>query len=155
MQRAKRLAGFLFATTLVALTAAAPASAREPPRTELELIDRVRTAIAERDLASLSELINWDGAATIKRRIVNFQVRHGLGRPVRSIVLEPFPQGGLREIEAGGRLKANMPVSHRLRIVFDEPGENGVRPASIFLVGKMGDGFMIALVVRAKRSDDD
>ena len=128
LQGRRGLAGLLFllATSITALIAVTPASAREPPKTEQELVDRVRAAIAERDLDSLSELINWEGAATIKRRIVNFQIRYGLGRPVRSIALEPFPEGGLREIEARGTLKANMPVSHRLRVVFDEPGENGI-----------------------------
>jgi hypothetical protein len=151
----RRLAGLLLATSITALIAVSPASAREPPKTEQELVDRVRAAIAERDLDSMSELINWEGAATIKRRIVNFQVRYGLGRPVRSIALEPFPEGGLREIEARGTLKANMPVSHRLRVVFDESGENGIAPASIFLIGKIGDEFRIALVVQVKRPHDD
>jgi hypothetical protein len=125
------------------------------PRTEEELVQRVRTALIERDLGSFEQLINWDGATAIKRRIVSFEVRHGFGRPIRSIALEPFPPDGLRELEAEGKLKANMPVSHQLRVVFDEPdGDQGHPPTEVFLIGKAGNAFRIALVVRARRAGD-
>lgn len=153
--KAERFVATILAASLAALVTATSVSAGEPPRTEQELIDRVRTAITARDLDAISELINWDGAATMKRRIVNFQVRYSLGRPIRSVVLEPFPEGGLREIEARGTLKANMPVTHRLRIVFDDAGDDGVQPASVFLIGKTDDGFRIALIVQAKPRDSD
>lgn len=154
-RKAGRFVATILAASLAALVTATSVSAREPPRTEQELIERVRTAITARDLDAISELINWDGAATMKRRIVNFQVRYSLGRPIRSVVLEPFPEGGLREIEARGTLKANMPVTHRLRIVFDDAGDDGVEPASVFLIGKTDDGFRIALIVQAKPRDSD
>ena len=153
--KAERFVATILAASLAALVTATSVSAGAPPRTEQELIERVRTAITARDLDAISELINWDGAATMKRRIVNFQVRYSLGRPIRSVVLEPFPEGGLREIEAQGTLKANMPVTHRLRIVFDDAGDDSVQPASVFLIGKTDDGFRIALIVQAKPRDSD
>jgi hypothetical protein len=66
-----------------------------------------------------------------------------------------FPPDGLREVEADGKLKANMPVSHQLRVVFDEPdGEHVQAPTEVFPIGKSADAFRIALVVRARRADD-
>jgi hypothetical protein len=121
------------------------------PKTEEQLVAIVRTAIAERDMATFEELINWEGASAIKRRIVGFEVRRGLGRPIRSISLEPFPNDGLRKMEAGGALKANMPVSYQLRVIYDEPPMEGfgIPPTTVFLIGREGDAFRIALVVRA------
>jgi hypothetical protein len=137
---------------------AAGAEAADLPRTEEELVRQVRAALVGRDIAAFEELINWEGARGVKRRIVAFQVRHGFGRPIRSVALEPFPADGLRDVEARGTLKANMPVSHRLRVVFDEPpaAEGAGPPTDLFLVGKAADGaFRIALVVRDERAADD
>jgi hypothetical protein len=123
------------------------------PRTEDELVAMVRTAIDQRDLATFERLINWQGASPIKRRVVGFEVRHSLGRKVRSIALEPFPEDGLREAEARGTLAMNMPVTERLRVVYDEPPlENGALPTAIFLVGKQDDAYRIALMVRRQRN---
>jgi hypothetical protein len=139
------------------LVLAGPAAGAGPlPKTEEELVTAVRTAIAEHDMAAFDRLINWAGASAIKRRIVGFEVRRGLGRPIRSISVEPFPEDGLREIEARGMLKANMPVSHQLRVVYDEPPMDGfgIPPTAVFLLGREGDVFRIAIVVRADRDND-
>ena len=142
---------------LAAALAAAGVGAADLPRTEEELVRQVRVALVGRDMAAFEELINWEGARGVKRRIVAFQVRHGFGRPIRPVALEPFPADGLRDVEARGTLKANMPVSHRLRVVFDEPAAEGTGPPTdLFLVGKAADGaFRIALVVRDERAADD
>lgn len=141
------------------ISAAAPAAAAENPlpRNEDELVMAVRTAIAERDFGTMDRLINWEGATPVKRRIVSFQIRHGLGRPVRSISLDPFPENGLRALEAYGTVKANMPVTHELRVVYDEPAMEGfnIPPTAVFLVGREGEAFRIALVVRAEQDNDD
>ena len=149
--KAKISASILLALCLPALAATSSAFGRELPKTEQELIDQVRTAITKGDMETISDLINWQGAGEMKRRITNFQIRHSLSRPVRSITLEPFPEDGLREVEARGTLKANMPVTYRLRVVFDEAAdENGATPASVFLIGKMNDAYRIALIIATK-----
>jgi hypothetical protein len=135
------------ALALMAVAAASASIAGEPVRTEQELVDRVRAAIGGRDLGAISELVNWEGAAPIRRRIVTFQINQALGRPIRSVGLEPLPGDAFRDIEAEGRLKANMPVSHRLRVVFDEPG--APPPASLFLIGRVDGAYRIALVVKS------
>jgi predicted exporter len=146
---------------LAVALAAAGAEAADLPRTEEELVRQVRAALVAGDMAAFEELINWEGARGVKRRIVAFQVRHGFGRTIRSVALEPFPADALRDVEARGTLKANMPVTHRLRVVFDEPpaagaAEAGAPPTDLFLVGKAADGaFRIALVVRDERAADD
>jgi hypothetical protein len=143
-------AALRLAATFLFVLAGAAVAADQLPRTEEELVAVVRTAIAERDMATFEKLINWEGASPIKRRIVGFEVRRGLGRPIRTIGLEPFPENGLRGIEARA-LKANMAVSHQLRVVYDEPPMEGfgIRPTAVFLIGRDGDAFRIALVVRA------
>jgi hypothetical protein len=138
---------------VVLLFAWSAASADPLPRSEDDLVATVKTAITKRDLATFERLINWEGASPMKRRIVSFEVRRGLGRPIRSIRLEPFPENGLRETEAGGMLKANMPVSHQLRVIYDEPPMEGfgLPPTAVFLVGREGDAFRIALVISAEK----
>jgi hypothetical protein len=153
--KAKRAASAGLAISLTVLVATSSAFGRELPKTEQELIDQVRTAIAKGDMDTFSDLVNWQGAGEMKRRVTNFQIRHSLGRNIRSIKLEPFPEDGLREIEARGTLKANMPVIYRLRVEYDEAAvENGASPASVFLVGKMDDAYRIALIIATKRRDD-
>jgi hypothetical protein len=149
-------AGLCVALTFYLIVAGAAVAASPLPKTAEQLVAIVRTAIAERDMATFDALINWEGASAIKRRIVGFEVRRGLGRPVRSIILEPFPHDGLRKMEAGGALKANMPVSHQLRVVYDElPMEGfGIPPTAVFLIGREGEAFRIALVVRAEKDND-
>lgn len=126
-------------------------AAVEPlPTTDAELVSTVRSAIVERDMETFDQLINWDGASKMARRVVTFSVRHGLGRPIRSIELEPFPADGLAKIEAQGKKHANMPVTNQLRVVFDEPPIEGLTtsPTMVFLIGKLDDAYRIALVVR-------
>jgi hypothetical protein len=151
MASISKLAGWLALAVGLAVGAGpSPTRALEPVKTEDALIERVRSAMAGRDLEAISELINWQGAPPIRRRIVTFQINYGLGRPIKSILLEPLPEDALRAVEARGTLKANMPVTHRLRVVFDEAGEGGAPPSSVFLIGKLDGAFRIALVVRAK-----
>ena len=126
------------------------------PSSEAELVDTVRTALVQRDQETFDALINWNGAGTIKQRVVRFQVQHGFGRPIRSIALEPLSKDALVKLEARGTLKANMPVSHRLRVEFDEPPRlDGNPPVDVFLIGKDGGVFKIALVVRIETAEDD
>lgn len=126
-------------------------AAVEPlPTSDDELVATVRAAIVERDMETFDQLINWDGASKMARRVVTFSVRHGLGRPIRSIELQPFPADGLAKIEAQGKKHANMPVTNQLRVVFDEPPIEGLTtsPTMVFLIGKLDDAYRIALMVR-------
>ena len=149
-----RLAGLVLGA--VVLATAAPAGEGDLPRTEADLVETVRAALLDRDEAALDALINWDGAGEIKQRIVRFQVRSTFGRPIRSIELLPFPQDGLDRLGAGGTLAANMPVSNRLRVEFDEPPRpDGGAPVYVFLIGQQDEAYRIALVNRARPADDD
>ena len=146
----------LAALVVLPLLGAGAVAAAKGPSSEAELVDTVRTALLERDQETFDALINWSGAGTIKQRVVRFQVRHGFGRPIRSIGLEPLPKDALAKLEARGTLKANMPVSHRLRVEFDEPPRpDGNPPVDVFLIGKDGGIFKIALVVRTETAVDD
>jgi hypothetical protein len=127
-----------------------------PPATEDQLVTELKAALLERDLAALEELVNWEGASKMRRRAVTYQLRSGLGRPIRSIAVEPFPADGFREIEERGTLRPNMPVSQQVRVVFDEPDNPyGRPPTAVFLVGKEGEAYRIALVVPTRRPGED
>ena len=149
-----RLTGMVLGAAVLAT--ATSAGEGDLPRTEAELVETVRTALLDRDEETFDALINWDGAGEIKQRIVRFQVRSTFGRPIRSIELQPFPDDGLESLGAGGTLAVNMPVSHRLRVEFDEPPRaGGGAPADVFLIGRQDEAYRIALVNRARVDDDD
>lgn len=133
------------------------AAAQDLPRTDEELIDRIRTAIDAKDYGPFEDLVYWEGAGKIKRNIVAFEIRRGLGRKISSITFEEFPEDGMAKIEAMERLRVNMPVTNRVRVTFDEPpiNDQGKRPTSVFLVGKRDGAYRIALVVRNFDDDDD
>ena len=133
------------------------AAAAELPKTGEELLATLRGAIESRDYESIEALVNWEGAGTIKRRVVAFQIRHGLGRPIREIVLEPIPEQGLDAALATVGLKPNMALSERVRVVYDEPpvDASGKRPASVFMVGRQDGFYRIGLVIQPVVEDDD
>jgi hypothetical protein len=141
---------------LLALAGGASTASGVQPTTEDQLVAEVKAALLAHDLPAFEELINWDGASKMKRRAVSYQLRYGFGRPIRSITLEPFPADGFAEIERRGTLKPNMAVSQQLRVVFDEPDNAfGRPPTALFLIGRQGEAYRIALVVPAKRPEGD
>lgn len=140
----------------LALAGGAGAAPPALPATSEQLASVVRTALESRDLAAFDELVNWDGAGKMKRRVVSYQLRYGFGRPIRSITVEPFPAEAVRKMEAQGRFRANMPVSEQVRVVFDEPDNvYGRPPTAVFLVGRKDEAYRIALVVPAVKPGGD
>ncbi|MGI9499877.1 MAG: hypothetical protein ACR2P3_07560 [Geminicoccaceae bacterium] len=132
-------------------------AAKELPRTDEELVDTIRSAIVARDYEPFEKLVNWDGAGKIKRRIVRFEIRRGFGRKIDRIAIEDFPKEGMAKIDEMKQVRVNMPVTHRVRVTFDEPPleKTGRQPTSVFLVGKQDGAYRIALVVRNFDDDDD
>ena len=149
-----RLAPGAVALMLAVPAAAAPAGL---PRDGDALVSMIRAAIETSDYATLEELVFWKDAGEIKKRIVRFELNRNLGRQIRSITLEPFPEHGLDAAIATGKLAPNMEVTHRVRVVFDEPPveATGKPPTSVFLVGLQGDAYRIALVNQVRDDDDD
>lgn len=137
------------ALALLCLPLSTPASAA--PRTDDELVALVRTAIEKQDYDSVESLINWDGSGARNKRLVAMQIRHGLGRPIRSIALEPAPANiGTQALQQHNDYELNMPVSHLLRIAYAD-GEGQPEqgdPGTVFLIGKTDGEFRIALVVK-------
>ena len=151
-------AGIAFVAGLIVLSAthgiAAPA---DLPRTEDELARTVTRAIEGRDYDTFEAMVFWKDAGKIKKRIVAFQIRSGLGRKVRSVAIEPFDPHKLDALLADGRHAVNLDVTHLVRVVYDEPRSavTGKPPTSVFLAGRKDDAFRIALVVRTFEDDDD
>ncbi len=108
----------------------------------------LRDAIAKRDYESIAAVINWDGAGKIKRRVVAYSVRYGLGREVKSITVEPTDGEAIAATAKLNGKRLNMPVSHKVRVVYDEPPINGRAPTAVYLIGGGEAGWRIALVVR-------
>ncbi|MGI9510158.1 MAG: hypothetical protein ACR2QJ_12520 [Geminicoccaceae bacterium] len=145
------------AVALLVASGIAFAAAQDLPRTDEELVDVIRTAIDARDYEPFEQLVNWEGAGKIKRRIVRFEIRRGFGRKIDTIAIENFPKDGMAKIDAMKQVRVNMPVTHRVRVTFDEPPleKTGRQPTSVFLVGKQDGAYRIALVVRNFDDDDD
>lgn len=126
------------------------------PTSEDQLVTAVKSALQARDMTAFEELVNWEGATKMRRRMVSYQLRSGFGRPIRSIGLEPFPVDGFKRIEELGTMRPNMAVTQQLRVVFDEPDTlYGKPPTALFLIGKEGGSYRIALVVPTKKPDGD
>lgn len=158
--RSRPFAALASALALCCLVAGrgSEAAAYALPTSGDQLLSAVRAALEKHDLTAFEELVHWDGASKMKRRVVSYQLRHGFGRPIRSITLEPFPADGFDAIEESGRMRPNMAVSQQLRVVFDEPDTAyGKPPTTLFLIGRQANAYRIALVVPAEKpgGDDD
>ncbi len=136
---------------------AGPAVAVEMPKDETEVLDYIRTAIESKDYEMLSDMVFWKDTGKIKKRIVRFHLARSLGRPIKTISWEIFPENGFDAAIATGKLAPNMEVSHAVRVIFDEEpiNETGKLPTAVFLVGKRKDVYRIGLVNRAGFDDDD
>jgi hypothetical protein len=100
------------------------------------------------DLDAMDRLVEWDGARPVRRRMTLYQIRYNFGRPIKSVQVEPFPPDGLQDARAQLNLKPNLPVTERLRVVFDEPaGPDGELPASVFLLGRENGVYRISLLL--------
>ncbi len=148
---------FVAAVACLALTGVALSASPDLPRTGDDLVGTIRNAIEKKDYDRFEELVYWEGAGKIKRRIVAFQIRRGLGRKIDSIAIEDFPENGMAGIAKLKQLRVNMPVTHRVRVTYDEPpiNDQGKLPTSVFLVGKHDGAYRIALVVRNFDDDGD
>ncbi|TNC08242.1 hypothetical protein FF100_29945 [Methylobacterium terricola] len=155
----RRLTGLGVAAALAAAALAGPARAQAPvaakeggsaplPSQADALVAYVTKALTGHDLPAFERLVNWTGTRAQRKRLTLYQIRSAFGRPIKAAALEPMPADGLAEATARGTLKANMPVTERLRVVFDEPPvEGGAPPTSLFLVGREGGSYRIALLV--------
>lgn len=111
------------------------------------LVAFVTGALRARDEDAIERLVNWDGVRPPRRRLTLYQIRTTFGRPIKAATVEDFPPDGLVEAESRGTFKANMPVTQRLRIEFDETSEDaGAPPANVFLVGRKDGVYRIAVM---------
>lgn len=153
MKPGLRLAALALAAGLLAGPAGAQQPAPEAAATPLPaqadaLVAYVTKAMTDHDTAAFERLVNWTGTRAQRKRLTLYQIRSGFGRPIKAAALEPMPEDGLAEATARGTLKANMPVTERLRVVFDEPPVEGdAAPTSVFLIGRESGAYRIALLV--------
>ena len=134
--------------SLAAATPNAQVLTRSLPGRSDELIAYVTRALNTHDLDAMDRLVEWDGARPVRRRMTLYQIRYNFGRPIKSVKVEPFPPDGLQDAQAQLNLKPNLPVTERLRVVFDEPaGPDGDEPASVFLLGRENGVYRISLLL--------
>ena len=138
------------ATSAIAAKAGLPGDAKT-------MAAEIRSAIEARDYERFEELVLWKDVGKIKKRVVAFQIRRGLGREIESVTLEGLDQNAVQKMLADGRHKLNMPVSQKVRVVYAEAAINdsGKKPTSVFLIGKHKDAYRIGVVVRNFEDDDD
>jgi hypothetical protein len=150
---------------LLALAFAAPAAAEAPskavegaktdsfrlPSNPEELVAYVKQAVASHDLEAFDRLVEWRGATPLRRRMTLHQIRYTFGRPIRTATVEAFPDDGLEEAKNVLALQPNLPVTDRLRIVFDEGATpSGDDPASVLLLGKEDGVYRISLLLGSR-----
>lgn len=142
---------------LMAFLWALPAQSKPLPTDPDALMLDIREAIETRNYGILEDLVLWKDTGKIKKRIVRFHLNRNLGREIKSITWEPFPEDGMDAALATGKLSPNMDITHAVRVIFDEApiDANGKLPTSVFLVGKRKDVYRIGLVVRSGFDDDD
>lgn len=147
----------LLAPGLALFLATVPAGAADLPKEPDGVITMIREAIETKNYDLLSELVFWKDTGKIKKRIVRFHLARALGRKIKSISWEEFPEGGMDGVLATGKLKPNIKITHQVRVVFDEEPINdaGKLPVSVFLVGQHDGVWRIGLVNRAGIDDDD
>jgi hypothetical protein len=111
------------------------------------ILDYVKAAVRDRDEDAFDRLVNWDGVKPVRKRLTLYQIRTSFGRPIKEATIEDFPADGLAEVEERGTYKLNMPVTKRLRIVFDEKDGDPETPSSnVFLLGPKDGVFRIAVL---------
>ena len=139
------------------LAFAASAVSAELPKDPESMRAEIKSAIEARDYDRFKDLVLWKDVGKIKKRVVAFQIRRGLGREIESITLEDFDQSALDYLTEDGRHKLNMPVNKAVRIVYDEEAINdsGKKPTSVFLIGEHNNAYRIGVVVRNFEDDDD
>ncbi|MFT4793240.1 MAG: hypothetical protein ACJAVR_002656 [Paracoccaceae bacterium] len=140
----------------LAAVLAGGAGAAEPPQTEEAMVTAIRGAIEAGDYDAISELVFWDGAGKMKKRIVRFELNRSLSRPIKSIGMSPFPENGMDGVLATGKLAPNLHVTHAVKVVFDEPliESTGRQPTAVFLVGMNQGAYRIGLVNRTRTDGD-
>jgi len=142
---------------LLGLVTSAIAAEAELPGDAKAMAAEIRSAIEARDYERFEELVLWRDVGKIKKRVVAFQIRRGLGREIESVTLEGLDQNAVRDMLADGRHKLNLAVSQKVRVVYAEAAinESGKKPTSVFLIGKHKDAYRIGLVVRTLEGDDN
>ncbi|MEM7190050.1 MAG: hypothetical protein AAF439_10610 [Pseudomonadota bacterium] len=143
--------GFLAFFTLPAMAAA------DLPKDPEAVMSYIRTAIDQKDYEAFKKLVFWKDAGKIKKRIVRFHLSRSLGRKIKSITWEEFPEDGLQAHIDTGKMAPNMEMTNAVRVVFDEApiNDEGKMPTAVYLVGKRDGVFRIGLVNRTGFDDDD
>ena len=106
------------------------------PAGDEAFIATMRKAVADHDLDFFDKhLIDWDGARKRTQRLTLFQIRECFGRPIKSIGLEPLKPDPAAPLVPEG-YRTNLPVTHLLRIAFDEQHPAGENPSCVFMLSK-------------------
>lgn len=135
----------------------AAAATAELPKDPDGVLSYIRAAIVEKDYDAFKRLVFWKDAGRIKKRIVRFHLSRSLGRKIKSLTWEEFPEDGLAAHIATGKMAPNMEMTNAVRVVFDEPpiDATGKQPTAVYLVGLKDGVYRIGLVNRTRFDDDD
>ncbi len=149
--------GLLASGLTLFLMAGQAASATSLPSSPDAMMQTIRSAIETKDYDALKTLVFWKDVGKIKKRIVRFHLHRNLGRKIKSITWEDFPEDGFDHAIGSGKYAPNMEMTHAVRVIFDEPPitATGKLPTSVFLVGKRKGAWRIGLVNRSGFDDDD
>ena len=108
----------------------------------------IRKAIVDHNLDFFEKrLVDWDGARKRTQRLTLFQIRECFGRPIKSVRLELLKPDPAAPLVPDG-YRTNIPVTHLLRIAFDEQHAPDETPSCVFMLSKDPDStWHMALVL--------
>lgn len=151
-----RLPLLVIIAAYVVFQGAAIAAPVDPPTSQDGLIAQVKQAIEKGDFETIEKIVLWTDVSPYKRRIIASQIRHSLGRPIHTIVLEEADVETRRDLQNLRNLRLNLPVSDLLRVTFSDAENSTEEPSTVFLIGKLDGAYRIALLVKkASHKDDD
>ena len=118
-----------------------------------ELSKQYRSAHESDDYGQLSKLINWDGVRKPMRKKIEVYTTATFDLDIKDISIEEVKDEFL-EVKLGEKkLKPNLVVSHVMKVKFDtdvEKSDITEKDTIVYLVGKSGEQFMIAVYVKDK-----
>lgn len=131
------------------------ATASEIPSSKEALLDSFVKAHEAKNYEEISSLINWEDVGKHKQKMIRVYTANNFGRKIDHTEFEEADTNFLKSFNLGERkYKSNIPVTHLMRIYFEEPTEDKKPEYSsvVYLVGEQSEGFQIAVVIKEKSS---
>ncbi|UTW02887.1 hypothetical protein KDX31_16360 [Amphritea atlantica] len=141
--------------TLVIVFNCMIANASEISSSKEALLDSFIKAHEAKNYEEISRLINWEDVGKHKQKMIRVYTKNNFGREINHTEFEKADTNFLKSFNLGDKkYKSNLPVTHLMRIYFEEPTKDKKPEYSsvVYLVGEKPEGFQIAVVIKDQPS---